>query len=300
MLRWSVLFLAVVLAPASVTHAEDQVRPITRVSPDYPADAFEKEVAGRVKAWLVVDDDGDVTDVEIISESPTGFGFAEAARDAFAEWTYPGNAAGRYRASFTFEIVPLELTPEEAALSLAAPPTATAWARMPAGARDSGVAGQATVVATIDEKGNVESVRIAKQSPPGYGFGEAARDAVLHYEFRPGPRSVWATTIDFSFYDPDGTAEMAMPEGELPAAPTPRRAGSPEYPYKARGEGVEGWADLGVQIDKRGRITHAAVLAEQPLGYGFGKSAYKSLSWWRFDDTRPGTYRLRVEFKLDE
>ena len=124
--------------------------------------------------------------------------------------------------------------------------------------------------------------------------------SVLHYEFKPGPRSVWATTIKFRFYDPDGTAEMAMPDGELPLAPPPRRAGALEYPYKAREERIEGWADLGIQIDKRGRITHAAVLAEQPQGYGFGKSAYKSLSWWRFDDTRPGTYRLRVEFKLDE
>lgn len=280
-------------------HAEDRIRPVRRVVPDYPADAMEKEVPGRVSAWLVVDRHGDVTDVEIITESPASFGFADAAREAFLEWTYPPNVAGRYKATITFALEPLELTPEEAKLPLAAPPISMTRGRYPSKAIDANVTGEAKVVAIIGESGTVESVRIVSESPPGFGFGFATRDAVSLYKFRPGPRAVWMTTMKYPFYD-DGRVEIALPSGDLPAAPEPRRAGTPEYPHRAWREKVEGWVELGIQIDKRGRITHGAVLAEQPAGYGFGASAYKALGEWRYSGVAPGTYKLKVEFRLGD
>ena len=299
-MRSASAFVAFALILGSASYAADRVRPVTRVAPEYPVAALEQDLPGRVSAWLVVDDDGDVTDVEIIAESPADFGFGEAAGKAFAKWKYPSKAAGRYKATFTFAISPLGLTAEEAKLSLAAPPISTARADYPSRAIDSNVTGEAKVVATIDERGRVESVRIADESPPGFGFGFSARDAVLFYRFKPGPRAVWVVTIKYRFYGDSGRTEIAVRSEDLPMAPEPRRAGRMDYPYKARIERVEGWAELGIQIDKRGRITHGGVLSEYPQGYGFGASAYRSLEAWRYDDVKPGSYKLRVEFKLDD
>lgn len=302
-MRIAAVCLAVGLAAVSVGRAEDRVRPIERIAPEYPADAFEKEVAGKVNAVLDVDEDGAVAGVEILAESPKGFGFAEAAKLAFAKWKYPKNVPGKYKAAFTFAISPLSLTDAEKALPFAAPPISTARPSYPDKALDVGVSGDVILIATIDETGGVESVRAMRESPPGFGLADSAREAMSKYRFAPGERAVWTMCVRYSIEgegSDSGVPEIAMPAKDVPMAPIPRRAGTPDYPYKARTERVEGVVELGIQIDQRGRISHAGLLSEKPAGYGFAENTYKALDEWRFRGAERGTYKLRVEFKLDD
>lgn len=281
--------------------AEDRVRPIQRIPPAYPQDALEKEISGRVKAVLTVDEDGKVTEVRLTSESPQGFGFGEAARDAFLQWVYPHDVPGDYPATFTFALIPLSLTAEEAALDFAGPPIDRAAIRFPSKALDAGVSGNVELVAIVDASGSVESVRILKETPPAFGFGESATNALRRYRFAAGPRSVWTMTVKFRMeIDPSEPAEIALPAKDLPAAPEPRRAGTPDYPYEARKARIEGIVELGIQIDKRGVITHAGVIREEPVGHQFAANAMKALGEWRFRGSDRGTYKLTVEFKLED
>jgi TonB family protein len=299
-MRILIFILTVLLTSATPAHAEDRVRPVTRIPPDYPADALEKEIAGKVRASLLVDDDGKVSAVEILSESPKGFGFADAAKEAFAQWTYPPNVPGAYKAAFTFSVVPLALTAEEAELPFSPPPISRVRLKYPEKALNAGAVGEVRLVVTVGASGDVEGARTQKETPLGFDFAKAAIAAVSNWRFLPGERSIFTVTLKF-LMEPDngGPQKIALPTDIAPA-PEPSRKGTPKYPYKARQAGVEGVVEFGIQIDKRGLITHAAVLSETPKDYDFASNAYTALPEWRFRGAAPGTYKLVVEFKLDE
>lgn len=297
------LFILVILSFLSFGSATsgEKVRPIERIAPAYPEDARKNEISGRVRGILSVDERGHVTDVEVTSESPKGFGFGEAAREAFLQWIYPPKAPGKYSAVFTFAMIDLSLTAEEAELDFAGPPIDKERIRYPSRAMDAGLSGNVELVAIIDTAGNVESVRALKESPAGVGFKESAENALKKYRFAPGPRSIWTMTIKFRMdTGSDAPLEIALPAGDLPDAPEPRRAGRPDYPYEARKAGIEGVVELAIQIDKRGQISHAGVLREEPTGQEFAVNAMKALGEWRFSGSERGTYRLKIEFKLND
>ena len=82
--------------------------PISRGGLFYPERAAERNVTGYVDFSFVIEPDGSVGDPQVIGEVPEGYGFAAAARKAFARWKFepktingvPVRAPARIRISF--------------------------------------------------------------------------------------------------------------------------------------------------------------------------------------------------------
>ncbi len=88
---------------------DQKARALFQVSPDYPARAARDGVEGRVVLILVVERDGAVSNLELVSESPVGFGFADAAMQAMNQFRYKAaeiegvSVRQRYTKEFLFE-----------------------------------------------------------------------------------------------------------------------------------------------------------------------------------------------------
>jgi protein TonB len=78
---------------------------IAGADPVFPERALEAGRSGVVTLAFLVGADGRVSDLEVIGESPGGFGFARAARTAVARWTFQpqmiDGTATPYRARYT-------------------------------------------------------------------------------------------------------------------------------------------------------------------------------------------------------
>jgi protein TonB len=83
-------------------------RPIQHNDPIYPDRALDQNRAGYVDFNFTIEPDGSVGDLQLVTETPAGFGFAAAAEKAFAKWRFapklvngvPVAARARYRVSF--------------------------------------------------------------------------------------------------------------------------------------------------------------------------------------------------------
>jgi protein TonB len=83
-------------------------RPIQHNDPVYPDRALDQGRAGYVDFNFTIEPDGSVGDLQLVTETPAGFGFAAAAEKAFAKWRFqpklvngvPVAARARYRVSF--------------------------------------------------------------------------------------------------------------------------------------------------------------------------------------------------------
>ena len=78
----------------------------------------------------------------------------------------------------------------------------------------------------------------------------------------------------------------------------------PEYPRRAYQDEVEGWVDLELTIDAKGRVDDVAVLDAEPRGL-FERSAIRAVMRWRYrppgDDgmSAPVKDRVRLAFKIE-
>jgi len=83
---------------------------IERTDPRYPRKAMRREISGAVELELLVDESGRVSGVEIVQETPTEIGFAEAASTAARDWRFePFTLDGRpieHRVRIEFEFDP--------------------------------------------------------------------------------------------------------------------------------------------------------------------------------------------------
>jgi len=79
---------------------------------------------------------------------------------------------------------------------------------------------------------------------------------------------------------------------------------APEYPYRARRDGIEGWVDLSFVVTADGRVRNVRVVGSHPRGV-FDEAARQSLSRWRFKPkmvdgvTVERTAVQRLTFQLD-
>lgn len=202
---WRPAFCALMIAVCAMCGAalgadRDPVvpQPLIRVSPDYPINAWNKEISGRVEARVTVDEDGRVTDVAIASENPLGWGFGTRTREALERWVYPADRAGTYPAKLKFEWKQVELTDAEKRLPKARPPVFTVAPEYPAKAQSRSASGEAIVVLMHDKSGMVTNVRIASENPAGLGFGEAMSNAIRQWRFAPGTEGVKSLLMRFS------------------------------------------------------------------------------------------------------
>lgn len=303
-MRWLCL-PAIVLALCAPGHAETALpvapAPVERTAPEYPSDAYEKQISGEVLTALTINERGAVSDVRIMRETPADHGFGAAAVQALAQWRFPEGRAGRYRVAIKFAYQPpLPDDDAEARVPRAPPPISRGKLRYPFKALSAGAEGDVGLIVVLDA-GRVADVRIGYETPPRYGFAEAATKYAREMVFPANATGQHQLLVRFRLEHeakPTKTTrpDIAVVPGALDPAPAPVRSKPPVYPPDALKQKVAGVAVVGIKIDENGRVTHAGVLEETPQTYGFGLAAVRSVADWRFPDDVPGAYHVVVEF----
>jgi protein TonB len=92
-----------------------------------------------------------------------------------------------------------------------------------------------------------------------------------------------------------------LPENQTETEATPLKARPPNYPWRARKLGLEGFVVLEFSVDSAGQATDVAVLDAMPAGV-FEKAASKALSKWKFAaaDDSGSRYRQVFDFELKD
>lgn len=79
-------------------------RPTYRANVDYPARARTAERNGVAVVEVLVAAGGSVADVRIVSETPGGYGFGEAAMKSVRQWRFETAQPGVYRVTVRFKL----------------------------------------------------------------------------------------------------------------------------------------------------------------------------------------------------
>jgi protein TonB len=89
------IVLAAAIAAATATSADEALRPVVRVDPEFPSEAVKAGAAkGKVTARMTLDAAGKVTNVEIVDAVPRRL-FDRAVTRALSDWRYAEGSAGR-------------------------------------------------------------------------------------------------------------------------------------------------------------------------------------------------------------
>lgn len=78
--------------------------PTYRAPMTYPARAETAQRAGVAVVEILVGEGGGVTDLSVISEMPTGYGFGAAAVDSIRKWRFETAQPGIYRVTVKFKL----------------------------------------------------------------------------------------------------------------------------------------------------------------------------------------------------
>jgi protein TonB len=94
--------------------------------------------------------------------------------------------------------------------------------------------------------------------------------------------------------------QVVVGEPEIGFAKVLRKT-EPQYPYKAKRLGVEGYVVLHILINDDGRAEEIKVIEEKPRGY-FAKTSRKAIRRWQFEKAPVGTKvwkQQKMVFKLN-
>lgn len=239
--RW--LTAAFSLAAAAGAFAIEAVEPVgrrqvqapvavRRVTPVHPPELKKSLVSGEVVLECVVDAEGKVQNIHVVSESHAGFG--EAATEALQRWEFkPGMIDGapapvRIRVPFEFKLSPEEILETmagrpifmEVSETLIPATQLPSWPqpkqifvpRYPSELEGSGKYGKAVVNITIDKDGKVINPRIVKATYPEFILPALA--TALKLEFPPqvmANREKIHVNMDIQFDFKSSTKPKAAP-----------------------------------------------------------------------------------------
>ena len=194
----------VVVAPIQMQW-EEAPRLLQMVTPIYPDSARRAGLEGQVGLQIVVDEQGFVTEAEVVYAKPAGI-FEEAAVTAILKWVFePARSGGRpirvqmgQRMSFSLKDVrPLPPPPPPHVPKPGESPIFMAWEEAPELipvtqvkpeyppiALQAGVEGKVILQIVIDEEGNVIQADVILAQPAGI-FEDAAVKAIMQWKFKP-------------------------------------------------------------------------------------------------------------------
>jgi hypothetical protein len=256
----------------------------------FPRNATEQNVVGRVLLDCRTRIDQRL-DCEAVEETPTGWGFSEAAIGISHSFrAMPGSRDGRLigglRASvpINFRMMTDYPAPQDGQLDLpeweAAPNAEAVRAAWREGATQPNVRGRAVLSCTVRQDRTLDCV-LARESREGLGLGRAA--VALSTQFK-------VSEHDTGFVQRHGATPFYLPVNfgfdaareplnRITSGMSPFRFPAPPpavvrtiYPHAARDTGVPG--DVTVTCTVRDNATpDCVVTSETPTGQGFGNAA---------------------------
>jgi len=168
------------------------VKPVRQVAPEYPEEAQDRGVEGRVRLEVTVKENGEVGDAKVLSGHRL---LNQAALDAIKQWRF----SNTYGAPVTIEITfrfgdsdadpPVETNPALKVLH-------KVNAVYPEEAKRKKIQGEVAVDVTVNEKGEVTGARVKSGDE---ALGRAAVDAVKQFRFTNSAGKTVAATITFNF-----------------------------------------------------------------------------------------------------
>ncbi len=288
----------------------------------YPDEAVDNSVSGRAAIKCQVTLDGRLINCSVVSESPAGMGFGEAAlKMADKEFRMkPGTVDGKPVDGLWVQIPLSFQAPTSSARFVIteavwdeAPTFEDMAAAWPAEVGDLAV-GTAVLRCQVAPRteGRLRNCTIAGQTPKGSPFGSAARTLAGKFRLKltAEEEKKYASAdiaVSFRFYNPSTPAgqgkKVEKPDWIVRIDPKKIVA---LYPQAAIDAGVKegvGVADCLVMPD--GKLTDCSVSRENPAGLGFGPAALLVAGVMQMDpwtpDGRPvagGRIRLPVVFNL--
>jgi TonB family protein len=269
--------------------------------PQYPPEAKQQLLSGDVDVAFNIAPQGDVSGVlYALGTKP----LARAAIEALLQWKFrpyaPKGKPQAVQSWFRFHFA-------DGAATLVDPATITATVpdvipghpekkippRYPPEAKAARVAGTVMFEATINQKGEVEGLKLLKGNPL---LVSSALEAVSHWRYTPFLQSGKPIPVENTIrvvYSLEGSNRVTE---SSPPAGTPEALGGkasadpivpgtiikkvePEYPSAAKAEGKSGTVTLRIAIDKKGNVTDVRPMGGDPV---FFDSAIKAVKQWKY------------------
>ena len=311
--------------PRNVFGASNPVRdgPPSQISSSrfYPAEASDWTITGRAKVRCQLKTPKSLQDCEVVSETPVGMGFGQAAIALVKKSWRPsgrdpiGLPDGHDGLLFQLIIrAPAKLTKSST--------TQAIWSRTPTGddlsaAWSAGgralLTGAATLRCGVSPDGKLNGCSIAGEEPRGSGFGAAALTLTGRFEVDPATRPAIAFAnrdllVGIRFFNPASSASSAPAlESDIDwRVPIDQLRAPAVFPRAAIDARIlEGIAQLSCLAQDDGRLTDCRTTYEQPQGMGFGAAAQSiagnmKANPWSADGRPIGGSRVAVRFRLRE
>lgn len=298
------------------------------VPPEYPPLAKLARIGGDVVLTATVDEEGNVTNLEVVSGHPL---LVKAALDAVRQWKYskPAVAPVHFDVTVHFDLgrenhaqsadaaaskayeqaappsadeyLSEALAASEKKQALSLKPVKTVNPVYPEEAKANHIEGNVVLSVTLNKSGRVSNVEVLSGPKE---LAQAAIDAVRQWEFEPPAITPAVTTVTINFVLGDGptAAKNVYRVGGEVKAPKLIIHREPPYTDFARKAKIQGSVQLVLVVDAEGNVTEAKVV--KALDPGLDESAVNTVRTWKFQPaTRGGKpvpvkVTVEVNFKL--
>lgn len=264
---------------------------VSSVNDAYPERARELGRAGRVILGCSLTGDGELNRCSVEQESPTGYGFGNAAMSLVPQFRATPETGEAARGATV--LLPIMFELEDGVLLTGAPdlvrsPTRDEfYAAFPASAPAELDAGLAVVRCTILETGFPECVVVGER-PTGNGFGRAAIQMTerLRFNLWSGeglPTVLSQIDLPIEFERPPVGYETIPPRLEYPEwerIPTATDMGK-YYPDRALRLEREGRTMMNCVVNADSTLGDCEIVDEAPQGYGFGEASLDLAQFFR-------------------
>ncbi|MGA9752502.1 MAG: energy transducer TonB [Acidobacteriota bacterium] len=164
----------------------------------------------------------------------------------------------------------------------------------PAAALAARQEGSVRLSVMVDTAGRSTEVEVVGEKPHGQGFGEAAREAVVHWIWT-APRMNGAAVSERRSLTLHFDPQRAVPQPPPPVLVLQREPVRPEKLAPDR----DGAAVVEVEVLSDGTARRVSVISEDPERCGLGAAVFDCVKRWRWTVGTPGTAFVVVSFRAE-
>lgn len=288
----------------------------------WPHEAAKKQQTGKALISCKVNALGALYDCSVVSESPAGAGFGEAAIALTPQFLMtPAMKDGQVvpyvvRIPINFSVPPppprpQDFSPKRVATDikwLAAPTYDEMAAAYPVKAREAKLGGAASLTCTLTKEGRVKACSTLLENPRDLGFAAAAKTLAPLFV---GP-TTWADGKSIA----GGRVDIAFSFSPSMLGDGPRLVAKPQWLRVPTADQLVGSFPGGKQpttavrvaldclVQAGGKLNDCKVQSEQPAGEGFGVAAvnmsqYFQVTSWSVDGLPTVGGRIRVPIRYE-